>query len=902
MNFKDTLNILKTDFEMRANLPNNEPIVQKFWQDKSIYQKVLDKNINNKQWILHDGPPYANGNIHVGHALNKIIKDIIVRYYSLNNFYCKYIPGWDTHGLPIEHALLKKGINNKPGMSIVEKRNNCLNFALENVAKQKEQFIRLGTLSDFQEKYLTCDLDFEIRQLNLFLEAIKKNLIFQDFKPIYWSWSSRTALAEAEIEYQDLKAPSIYVAIDVKQSKTTKVSNNDKLVIWTTTPWTIPSNLAIAVHPDFKYVKVKVQDQYFIVSKNKVDDIAKTLVWKDPQIIDEFLGKELEYTTYYHPWFKEKEGLVILAEYVTDDNGTGLVHNAPGFGAEDYYACKKYNIGIYCPINEFGKFDSSINDKTLENVFYDDANRIITERLSNENKLLKLSFFLHSAPIDWRTKKPIIYRSTKQWFINIESIKDELNKSINQVVFPNEINKTHLLDMIKNRVEWCISRQRVWGVPIPIIFDENKKPILDQELIQNIINILKKEGINVWFEKPVEYFLTKKYLLSQSTKYYKETDTMDVWFDSGSSFTLLEAKGLNYPADLYFEGNDQYRGWFNSSLINSVIYSNKAPFKRLLSHGFVLDEKGFKMSKSLGNVVDPSDVCKKYGADILRLWAASSNFNEDVRISDNILKQVSETYRRIRNTLFKFILANISDFKLTNDYDLTQLNEADLYILNTLNKNIDKIYKCYENFDFLNVVKIINNHTVELSSWYFEIIKDDLYCDSIDAKNRRNIQFVLYKILSTYLMFLTPIIPHTCEEVYRHLNIDNKKESVMLESMPKKIDIKATIDQSYWDMFFKLKSVVYTELEKARNDKIIKKSNEASIDIYYSEKIPFNIFILKKYLNVAQIKLHQEQSELKAKVSNANLVRCERCWNYFENSEIVEGNICKRCHKVINKK
>ena len=520
MNFKDTLNILKTDFEMRANLPNNEPIVQKNWQDKSIYQKVLDKNINNKQWILHDGPPYANGNIHVGHALNKIIKDIIVRYYSLNNFYCKYIPGWDTHGLPIEHALLKKGINNKPGMSIVEKRNNCLNFALENVAKQKEQFIRLGTLSDFQEKYLSCDLDFEIRQLNLFLEAIKKNLIFQDFNPIYWSWSSRTALAEAEIEYQDLKAPSIYVAIDVKQSKTTKVSNNDKLVIWTTTPWTIPSNLAIAVHPDFKYVKVKVQNQYFIVSKNKVNDIAKTLVWKDPQIIDEFLGKELEYTTYYHPWFKEKEGLVILAEYVTDDNGTGLVHNAPGFGAEDYYACKKYNIGIYCPINEFGKFDSSINDKTLENIFYDDANRIITERLSNENKLLKLSFFLHSAPIDWRTKKPIIYRSTKQWFINIESIKDELNKSINQVVFPNEINKTHLLDMIKNRVEWCISRQRVWGVPIPIIFDENKKPILDQELIQNIINILKKEGINVWFEKPVEYFLTKKYLLSQSTKYY----------------------------------------------------------------------------------------------------------------------------------------------------------------------------------------------------------------------------------------------------------------------------------------------------------------------------------------------------------------------------------------------
>ena len=377
---------------------------------------------------------------------------------------------------------------------------------------------------------------------------------------------------------------------------------------------------------------------------------------------------------------------------------------------------------------------------------------------------------------------------------------------------------------------------------------------------------------------------------------------MDVWFDSGSSFTLLEAKGLNYPADLYFEGNDQYRGWFNSSLINSVIYSNKAPFKRLLSHGFVLDEKGFKMSKSLGNVVDPSDVCKKYGADILRLWAASSNFNEDVRISDNILKQVSETYRRIRNTLFKFILANISDFKLTNDYDLTQLNEADLYILNTLNKNIDKIYKCYENFDFLNVVKIINNHTIELSSWYFEIIKDDLYCDSIDAKNRRNIQFVLYKILSTYLMFLTPIIPHTCEEVYRHLNIDNKKESVMLDSMPKKIDIKATIDQSYWDMFFKLKNVVYTELEKARNDKIIKKSNEASIDIYYSEKIPFNISILKKYLNVAQIKLHQEQSELKAKVSNPNLVRCERCWNYFENSEIVEGNICKRCHKVINKK
>ncbi len=894
MNYKESLNILKTNFEMKANLNKKEPSIQKFWDENSIYQKVLSQNKDNKQWILHDGPPYANGDIHVGHSLNKTIKDIIVRQKSLKGFYSPYIPGWDTHGLPIEHALLKKGINKDPSLSVADKRKNCREFAINNVNRQLEQFKRLGLLTDWKDKYLTLTTDFEVRQLELFLAIVNKGLIYQDLKPIYWSWSSHTALAEAEIEYADIKAPSIYISFEVVEGNS-KIGKGDKLVIWTTTPWTIPSNLAIAVHPDFEYVKVNVNNANYVVSKSRLEFLANEFNWKDFKIVSEFNGKDLENIKYKHCLY-EKNNPVILANYVTNDNGTGLVHNAPGFGSEDYIACKAYGIPVFCPIDEFGKFTKEVNDEQLVGVFYEKANDLIVERLYASNSVLKFSNIIHSAAIDWRTKKPVIYRATKQWFVNIHPVKEQILKEIESIKFNNELNKNQLTSMIKNRKEWCISRQRVWGVPIPIIFDEQKKPIYDFELIQNIINIINKEGSDVWFEKPAEYFLTKKYLENKQ-KYTKEKDIMDVWFDSGSSFTLLKSKGLNYPADLYFEGNDQYRGWFNSSIINSTILDNKAPYKQLISHGFTLDDQGRKMSKSLGNTIDPLAVCNEFGADILRLWAGMSNYSEDVRISKNILVQTAEIYRRIRNSLFKFVLSNISDFQYSTNKS-TNFDEYDKYVLHCLKQNLEKINKAYDEFDFSIVVKTINLHVIDLSSSYFDVIKDTLYCEKVNDTRRRAIQTVLYTLLKTYLMCLTPIIPHTCEEVYSFFNVENKKESVMLEKWVDEIPFEVNVDIKKWEQFLNIKKEIYSALENARAQKTINKNNEAKL-IISCESLPFDIVTMKKYLNVAVVEF-SNSNNLSVKVENSGLIKCQRCWNYFSKEEMHDDNICKRCASVIN--
>lgn len=897
VNYKDTLNILRTDFEMKANLNAKEPLFQNEWINNDIYQKILAKNKNNKQWILHDGPPYANGSIHIGHALNKIIKDIIIRYKNMQGFYSPYIPGWDTHGLPIEHALSKEGINKNSNLSISERRDNCKNFAIKQINNQIKQFSRLGLLTNFKEIYKTFDNDYEQRQLNVFLAAVKQNLIFQDLKPVYWSWSSQTALADAEIEYGNTKSASVYVSFNVCEDKE-PLFKNDKLVIWTTTPWTIPSNLAICVHPNFKYVRVQVENDYYVVSKNRLKSLVEILGWTNYRIINEFDGNELEHVKYKHPLY-ERSSPIILGDYVTDDDGTGLVHNAPGFGADDYLVCKKYGIKPYAPIDNHGKFTKEINDSQLVGIFYDDSNKLITERLKQTNALLKLDFVNHSVALDWRTKKPVIYRATKQWFININKIHDKLMSEINGVNFTNEKNKKHIIDMIKNRSEWCISRQRIWGVPIPIIFDENKKSILDEELITNIINIIKNESSNIWFEKPVEYFLTNKYKNMNGLS--KEIDILDVWFDSGTSWTLLKELKLNYPSNLYFEGNDQYRGWFNSSLINGVIANGQCPYKTLLSHGFVLDEQGRKMSKSIGNVIDPLDICNKYGADILRLIFATCDYQDDVRFSENMIQQVSETYRRIRNTLFKFILANISDYELI---DNPKYSEVDLRILNELQENIDVINKNgYEKYNFALIIKVINNHVIKLSSWYFDVIKDILYCEKKNDVRRRAIQSVLYHILHSYLILLTPILPHTCEEVYKFFNKLNKCESIHLENWINKLNVNVKhIDVEKWKSFDELKDLIYSKLEEIRNSKVINKNTEAIVKITFDNKFNFNEQELKQYLNVAKVIIESKDSkEIKVNVDNAKLIKCERCWNHYEKQQMHDEHICRRCDGVLSK-
>ncbi len=895
---KNSLNIGKTGLEMKANLSVKEPKIQQSWIDSKVYQKVLERNHKtNNQWILHDGPPYANGDLHVGHALNKILKDIIVRYKNAKGFYSPFVMGWDTHGLPIEHALTKKLGKEYNQLSISQKRQKCYDFALANIAKQKQQFSKFGLFTDYDKIYMTMSKDYETRQLNLFLEMIKQGLVFQALKPVYWSWSSQTALAEAEIEYADLEAYSIYVGFNVIDGKKI-LEKGDKLVIWTTTPWTIPSNLAVAVNPTFDYARVKADRHYYVVAEKLLPNITKALKWKDIEVVNTFKGQELEKVMYEQPLY-DKPCPVILAEYVSMDDGTGLVHNAPGFGDDDYIACKAYKIEPFCPIDKLGKFTAEINDKELEGIFYEDANESIVKRLDAKGSLLKVGKITHSAAIDWRTKKPVLYRATKQWFVNINSIKKDIIKNLQNVKFNSESNMNHMIEMIENRSEWCISRQRVWGVPICIIYDDKDEPILDIDLCQHIVDILSKEGTNTWFEQPVDYFLTEKY--SKGKNYTKCMDTMDVWFDSGSSHMMFNQNGWNDQCDLYLEGNDQYRGWFNSSIITSTIVKHQSAYKQLISHGMTVDEQGRKMSKSLGNGVDPLKVCNQYGADILRMWVANSNYVADVSISDNILKQISEIYRRIRNSLFRFCLSNIDDFNLEKDAKYFFAPE-DLYVLNQLRTNIEKINKGYEAFDFSIAVKTINAHIIELSGWYFDLIKDTLYCDEANNERRRTIQTVLYFLLNSYLCFLAPIIPHTAFEVHGFFKKANKQDNIMLETWVDKLPFEIeTINQEMWDQIFKIKDLVFTQIEKMRNDKVLAKNNEAEVSLTFSNRFKIDSLLLKKILNVAKVTITSSiDDKYDIKVTKTNYIKCPRCWNYFSQDDMFDG-LCERCHKILKK-
>jgi len=898
IDYKNTLNILSTPFEMKGNLPSKEPEIQAAWLNKKIYRKVLEKNKNNEQKILHDGPPYANGSIHVGHALNKILKDILVRRWNLQGFYSDYIPGWDCHGMPIEHALIKKGINVQKELSIAEKRNNCRQFALEQIENQKKQFSRLGWMCDGLDIYRTLDNDFEYDQIKIFFQAIEKGLAYQDLKPVFWSWASQTALAEAEAEYADLQSYSIYITFDVVEGKG-KIQKGDKILVWTTTPWTLPCNQAIAANPKFLYCRFEKDGETYIIAKSLLEKAKQLFGWENTKIIDEFYGNEMEHITYKHPIYNLVSP-VILAEYVLESNGTGLVHNASGFGKDDYLACKKYGIKPFAPLDALCKFTDQIKeiDPSLVGIFYEDSNESIIEKLKNAKALINCEKITHSAAIDWRTKKPLVYRATKQWFIDIDTIKKEMVELLEAVQYPNPVNKEQLRTSIIERTEWCISRQRYWGVPIPIIYDENGNPIFDKELNENILTIFKKESTNVWYDKPAEYILTKKY--KDGRKYTKEKDILDVWFDSGTTFSILQKRNLQYPCAVYLEGKDQFRGWFNSALICSTIANNTAPYKRLLACGFICDEKGQKMSKSLGNVVDPLDVCQKYGADVLRLWVATCNYKEDAKIGDTIIKQVGETYRKIRNTLFKFILSNISDFEFDKKQKYTY-TEADNLVLSQLDKNLGMINACYEDFDFSSIVDIINNHIIELSGWYFEIIKDSLYCDEKENERRRTIQSVLWHIINCYLYTLAPIIPHTCEEVYMNMNLRNKKDSLFLEecssfSIPK----VGVVNKEKWEQFKNIKNDVYAKLEKLRNDKIINKNTQAKVEISLNNHFNWTEDELKGYLNVALVKLSQTDSnKISIQCSNANFVRCERCWNYFEEENVNDKHICPRCAKIV---
>ncbi|MDR2996218.1 MAG: isoleucine--tRNA ligase, partial [Bacillus cereus] len=648
MEYKNTLLMPKTEFPMRGNLPKREPAMQEKWAEMNIYEKVQEHTKGRPLFVLHDGPPYANGDIHMGHALNKVLKDFIVRYKSMTGFSAPYVPGWDTHGLPIEQALTNKGVKRKE-MTVAEFRKLCAEYAYEQVERQREQFKRLGVRADWDNPYITLEPAYEAQQIKVFGDMAKKGYIYKGQKPVYWSPTSESALAEAEIEYQDKKSASIYVAFPVKDGKNV-LEGDEKYIIWTTTPWTLPANLGISVHPELEYSIVKVNDEKYIIASELFETVAKTLEWENAEVVKTVKGSELEYTVAKHPFY-DRDSLVMLGDHVTTDAGTGCVHTAPGHGEDDFVVGKKYGLEVLCPVDDKGVLTNEAPG--FEGLFYDKANKPITEKLEEVGALLKLTFITHSYPHDWRTKKPIIFRATAQWFASIEAFRKELIEAVAETKWVPAWGETRLHNMVRDRGDWCISRQRAWGVPIPVFYAENGDPIITDETINHVADLFREHGSNVWFEREAKDLLPEGFTHpgSPNGEFRKETDIMDVWFDSGSSHqaVLEERNDLQRPADLYLEGSDQYRGWFNSSLSTAVAVTGKAPYKGVLSHGFVLDGEGRKMSKSIGNIVVPKKIMDQLGGDILRLWVSSVDYQSDVRISDDILKQVAEVYRKIRN-------------------------------------------------------------------------------------------------------------------------------------------------------------------------------------------------------------------------------------------------------------
>ncbi|MBM7665080.1 isoleucyl-tRNA synthetase [Solibacillus kalamii] len=913
--YKDTLLMPKTDFPMRGGLPTKEPQVQAQWDEMDINKLVLERTKDRPHYLLHDGPPYANGDIHIGHALNKVIKDMINRQKSMSGFHVPYIPGWDTHGLPIEQALTNKGVKRKE-MSVAEFRELCEKYAYEQIENQKSQFRRLGVRGDWANPYITLKPEFEARQIEVFGKMAEKGYIYKGLKPVYWSPSSESALAEAEIEYKDVESYSIYVAFGIKDSKGV-VPADAKFVIWTTTPWTIPANLGISVNPEFTYVVVETSGSKYIVAKDLLEKLSATFGWEDVQIVQEVQGEQLDMIVAEHPIYK-RDSLVMVGDHVTADAGTGCVHTAPGHGEDDYQIGKRYGLDILSPVDNGGCYTNEAPG--FEGLFYEKANPVVIEKLKEENALLHVSKFTHSYPHDWRTKKPVIYRATPQWFASVEMFRDELLDAVKATEFTPAWGETRLYNMIRDRGDWVISRQRAWGVPIPIFYAEDETPIITPETIAHISKLFREHGSNIWFQREAKDLLPVGFTHegSPNGKFTKENDIMDVWFDSGSSHQgVLVERGLKYPADLYLEGSDQHRGWFNSSLITSVAINGHAPYKGLLTHGFVLDGEGRKMSKSLGNTIDPIKVMNQYGADIIRMWVASVDYTGDVRISMDMLKQVSETYRKVRNTL-RFLHGNVTDFNETTDrVAYEELREMDQYMYMRLQDVVKTIREAYDRYDFSTVYTTVNNFVaIELSSFYLDIAKDVVYIEGTDNKDRRAMQTVMYDTLMALVKLLTPIIPHTTEELWSYIEFDGKPQSVQLTDFPEVVEQANFAElRTKWVKVIAVRNEVLKALEEARNAKTIGKSLEAKISVYADSEtvellndanIDFAQLSIVSQFVIAGSKENAPAEALVLDktalvVEKADGEKCERCWTISETVGASENHptLCKRCADVV---
>ena len=892
MRIKDTLNLGKTKFKMRGNLPVREAQWQKEWEENDLYEQRLKLNEGHPRFDLHDGPPFANGNIHMGHALNKISKDIIVRYKNMNGYYAPYVPGWDTHGLPVEQQLAKKGVDRKT-MDRAKYRELCRQYAEEQIQKQMTDFKRLGVMADWDHPYITLQHDFEAQEIRVFGEMYKKGYIYKGKKPVYWSWSSESTLAEAEVEYKDVEANSIFVAFPVTDGKGIIDPKDTYFVIWTTTPWTIPANEAICVNPKFDYSVVQVGDKRYVVASGLLDKVAEEIGWDNYKVVQTVKGADMEYMKAKHPIY-DKESLVIEGFHVTLDDGTGLVHTAPGFGEDDFNVGQKYNLPIFSPVDAHGCYTDEVPE--LKGMFYQDVDKLMIQKLKDAGALLKLKVFTHSYPHDWRTKKPVIFRATTQWFASISPFRDQILDQIDKAEFIPSWGKTRLYNMIKDRGDWVISRQRAWGVPLPIFYAEDGTPIVTPETIEHIAKIFEKEGSNAWYTHTAKELLPDGFTSEHSPngEFTKEKDILDVWFDSGSSWSGVMEKrdGLHFPAELYLEGSDQYRGWFNSSLITSVAVTGKAPYKEVLSQGFVLDDKGHKMSKSLGNVISPNDVIKRMGAEIIRLWVAQADTTSDVAVSMGILQQSAEGYRKIRNT-FRYMLANTSDFDpKENRVSYDDLRSVDQYMEVKLNDLVKDCLAAYDKFDFTTVFKkVFNFISNDLSAFYLDFAKDVLYIEDQDSHARRSMQTVIYDAAVKLDKILTPILPHTMEEIWGFLK--EPEDYVQLANMPK-VEGYANHDEllENWGKFMNLRNDVLKALEDARNKKLIGKSFEAAVTIYPDKETKAMLDDLdadfRQILIISKLTIADgEAPEDAEKLNNASIV-----------VEHAEGEVCPRCRMI----
>ena len=905
---KDTLQLPKTAFSMKASLPTKEPEILKKWEENKTFEKLRKISKGKEKFVLHDGPPYANGHIHMGTALNKILKDMITRFHQMNGKDSIYVPGWDCHGLPIEwkiEELYKKKKKNKDEVPIKDFRHDCREFAKKWIDVHIKEFKRLGVVGDFENYYSTMSFEAEaqiVRELGKFL---LDGSLYQGFKPVLWSTVEKTALADAEVEYMDHTSNTIYAAFKVKQTKKDFLKDTS-IIIWTTTPWTIPANRALAFNSSIEYSVLEIEslenfkDKKIVVAKNLIDTITKECEIKNFKELKTFKGSEFKDTICSHPFVKmefDYDVPMLDAQFVNLEQGTGIVHCAPSHGPDDFNLCLKNNIPSRYTVDNSGLYTKEIPFFTNTHIFK--ADPVVIEKLKEQNKLLKSDKLNHSYPHSWRSKAPLIYRATPQWFISMKknNLREKAIKAINDTSFYPSKGKDRLLSMIEGRPDWCVSRQRVWGVPLPIFINKKtKEPLRDQKVIDKIASIYEKQGSDCWFTDDPKVFLGKEY---NSDDYEKLTDIVEVWFDSGSthSFVLEKRKDLKWPADMYLEGSDQHRGWFHSSLLESCGTRGKAPFKSILSHGFVVDGKGMKMSKSMGNVISPDDILKNYGADILRVWAASSDYAEDLRIDKSILAQHAESYRKIRNT-FRFMLGNLKDkFEKQNfdKLDLKEFDELEQYILHKLYDISKSVDENLNNYNFHKLYKeLLNFCTLDLSSFYFDIRKDVLYCDSLNSKKRKNCVVVLNIILESLLKWFAPILVFTTDEVYSLINHDGKNiHEHSFVKVPNKWENKELNDK--WGKLFRIKQEANIAIEEKRSSKEIGSSLEAEIKLLVNKKeyeLLKNIDLAEYLITSKAEKELSEGEEMKIQVNKAKGNKCPRCW------KILEKN-CNRCSSLI---